>query len=45
MGMLRAIPSSNPIGGASAESVDMKFEVVVIPVDDGFRVVQFTLPG
>lgn len=30
MATLRAFPSSEPISGASAERVDMKFEVVVI---------------
>src|SRR5271166_123872 len=68
MATLRAFPSSDPISGARAERVDMKFEVVVIPVadvdrskefytrlgwrldadfplDNGFRVVQFTPPG
>jgi catechol 2,3-dioxygenase-like lactoylglutathione lyase family enzyme len=63
-----AFPSSDPMNGLSAERVDMKFEVVVIPVadvsrskafytklgwrldadfpfDNGFRVVQLTLPG
>src|SRR5271155_3561863 len=34
MATLRAFPSSDPISGASAERVDMKFEVVVIPVAD-----------
>jgi catechol 2,3-dioxygenase-like lactoylglutathione lyase family enzyme len=34
MATLRAFPSSDPISGASAETVDIKFEVVVIPVAD-----------
>jgi len=34
MATLRALPSSEPISGASVERVDMKFEVVVIPVAD-----------
>src|SRR5580658_9945948 len=34
MATLRAFPNSEPIGGAIAEKVDMKFEVVVIPVAD-----------
>jgi catechol 2,3-dioxygenase-like lactoylglutathione lyase family enzyme len=32
MATLRAFPSSDPSSGASAERVDMRFEVVVIPV-------------
>src|SRR6202451_1560013 len=34
MATLRAFPNSEPIGGAIAEKVDMKFEVVVLPVAD-----------
>jgi len=34
MATLRALPSSEPISGGSVERVDMKFEVVVIPVAD-----------
>jgi hypothetical protein len=34
MATLPAFPSSEPISGASAERVDMKLEVVVIPVAD-----------
>jgi hypothetical protein len=32
MATLRAFPSREPISGTSAEKVDIKFEVVVIPV-------------
>jgi catechol 2,3-dioxygenase-like lactoylglutathione lyase family enzyme len=41
MATLRAFPSSEPISGASAERVDMKFEVVVIPVADVDRSKEF----
>jgi catechol 2,3-dioxygenase-like lactoylglutathione lyase family enzyme len=41
MSTLRAFPSSEPISGASAEKVDMKFEVVVIPVADVDRSKEF----
>src|SRR5436309_7717121 len=41
MATLRAFPSSEPIGGATAERVDMKFEVVVIPVADVDRSKEF----
>jgi catechol 2,3-dioxygenase-like lactoylglutathione lyase family enzyme len=41
MATLRAVPSSNPISGSSAERVDMKFEVVVIPVADVDRSKKF----
>jgi catechol 2,3-dioxygenase-like lactoylglutathione lyase family enzyme len=38
---LHASPSSEPISGAGAERVDMKFEVVVIPVADVDRSKEF----
>jgi catechol 2,3-dioxygenase-like lactoylglutathione lyase family enzyme len=41
MATLRAFPSSGPISGASAAKVDMKFEVVVIPVADVERSKEF----
>jgi catechol 2,3-dioxygenase-like lactoylglutathione lyase family enzyme len=41
MATLRAFPSSNPVSGPSAERVDMKFEVVVIPVADVNRSKEF----
>src|SRR5947199_7952608 len=41
MATLRAFPSSEPIGGATAERVDMKFEVVVLPVADVNRSKEF----
>ena len=41
MATLRAFPSSEPISGVSAERVDMKFEVVVIPVADVDRSKEF----
>ncbi len=41
MSTLRASPSSEPISGASAERVDMKLEVVVIPVADVDRSKEF----
>ena len=41
MATLRAFPSSDPISGASVERVDMKFEVVVIPVADVDRSKEF----
>jgi catechol 2,3-dioxygenase-like lactoylglutathione lyase family enzyme len=41
MATLRAFPSSEPISGAGAERVDMKFEVVVIPVADVDRSKEF----
>jgi catechol 2,3-dioxygenase-like lactoylglutathione lyase family enzyme len=41
MATLRAFPSSEPISGARAERVDMKFEVVVIPVADVDRSKEF----
>ena len=68
MATLSASPSIELVSGASAGRVEMKFEVIVMPVADvdrskqfytklgwrldadfpfanGFRVVQFTLPG
>jgi catechol 2,3-dioxygenase-like lactoylglutathione lyase family enzyme len=41
MATLRAFPSSDPISGAKAERVDMKFEVAVIPVADVDRSKEF----
>ena len=41
MATLGALPRSEPIGGASFETVDMKFEVVVIPVADVDRSKEF----
>jgi catechol 2,3-dioxygenase-like lactoylglutathione lyase family enzyme len=41
MAILHSFPSSEPIGSASAERVDMKFEVVVIPVADVDRSKKF----
>src|SRR6202162_3338675 len=41
MATLRAFPNSEPIGGAAAEAVDMRFEVVVIPVTDVDRSKEF----
>ncbi len=41
MATVRAFPSNEPISGASAETVDMKFEVVVIPVADVDRSKEF----
>ena len=41
MATLRAFPSSEPISDASAERVNMKFEVVVIPVADVDRSKEF----
>jgi catechol 2,3-dioxygenase-like lactoylglutathione lyase family enzyme len=41
MATLRAFPSSELISGARAERVDMKFEVVVIPVADVSRSKEF----
>ena len=41
MATLRAFPSSEPISAARAERVDMKFEVVVIPVADVDRSKEF----
>jgi hypothetical protein len=41
MATLHAFPSSEPISGTSAERVDMKFEVVVIPVADVDRPKEF----
>src|SRR5579863_1577146 len=41
MATLRAFPSSEPSTGASAERVDMKFEVVVIPVANVGRSKEF----
>jgi catechol 2,3-dioxygenase-like lactoylglutathione lyase family enzyme len=41
MATLRASASSEPISGASAERVDMKFEVVVIPVAEVDRSKEF----
>jgi catechol 2,3-dioxygenase-like lactoylglutathione lyase family enzyme len=41
MSTLRASPSSEPISGASAERVYMKFEVIVIPVADVDRSKEF----
>jgi len=38
---LRPVPSSEPVSGASAERVDMKFEAVVIPVADVDRSKEF----
>jgi len=41
MATLRAFPGREPISGATVEKVDMKFEVVVIPVADVDRSKQF----
>jgi len=41
MATLRPSPSSEQISGASAKSVDMKFEVAVIPVADADRSKEF----
>src|SRR5579872_1086662 len=41
MATLRTFPSSEPISGASPERVEMKFEVVVIPVADVDRSKEF----
>src|ERR1700677_5193340 len=41
MATLHAFPNSEPIGGAAAEAVDMRFEVVVIPVSDVDRAKEF----
>ncbi len=41
MSALRAFPGREPISGASAEKVDMKFEVVAIPVADVDRSKEF----
>jgi len=41
MATLSAFPSSDPVSGGSAERVDMKFEVVVIPVADVDRSKEF----
>jgi catechol 2,3-dioxygenase-like lactoylglutathione lyase family enzyme len=41
MATLRAFPSSGPISDAGAERVEMKFEVVVIPVTDVDRSKEF----
>src|SRR5271169_3351033 len=41
MATVSALPSSDPIGGAGDERVDMKFEVVVIPVADVGRSKEF----
>src|SRR5580704_6862855 len=41
MAILHSFPSSEPIGSASAERVDMKFEVVVVPVADVDRSKKF----
>jgi catechol 2,3-dioxygenase-like lactoylglutathione lyase family enzyme len=41
MATLRTFPSNDSIGGASPERVDMKFEVVVIPVADVDRSKEF----
>jgi catechol 2,3-dioxygenase-like lactoylglutathione lyase family enzyme len=41
MAILHASPSREPISGASAEKVDMKFEVAVIPVADVDRSKEF----
>jgi catechol 2,3-dioxygenase-like lactoylglutathione lyase family enzyme len=41
MATLRVFPSSEPISGASPERVDMKFEVVVLPVADVDRSKEF----
>jgi len=41
MATLHAFPNSEPIGGAAAEAVDMRFEVVVIPVADVDRSKEF----
>ena len=37
----QAKPSNDPISGASAARVDMKFEIVVIPVSDVDRAKEF----
>ena len=41
MATLRTFPRNDPISGASAKRVDMKFEVVVIPVSDAGRSKEF----
>jgi len=41
MATLRAFPSGKPVTGARAERVDMRFEVVVIPVADVDRSKEF----
>jgi catechol 2,3-dioxygenase-like lactoylglutathione lyase family enzyme len=41
MATLRAFPSSEPIGTASSEKLDMRFEAVVIPVSDVDRSKEF----
>ena len=41
MATLRPSPSSEPISGASSKGIDMKFEVVVIPVADVDRSKEF----
>ncbi len=41
MATLRSFPNSEPISGARAEKVDMKFEAVVIPVADVDRSKEF----
>jgi catechol 2,3-dioxygenase-like lactoylglutathione lyase family enzyme len=41
MSTLHALPSREPTGHASAERVDMRFEVVVIPVADVDRSKEF----
>src|SRR5580658_286525 len=41
MASLRVLPSSEPLSGAGAGTVDMKFEVVVIPVADVDRSKEF----
>lgn len=41
MGALRAFPGREPISGARPEKVDMKFEVVAIPVADVDRSKEF----
>src|ERR1041385_8683498 len=41
MATLRSFPRSEPVSGASADRVNMKFEVVVIPVADVDRSKEF----
>jgi catechol 2,3-dioxygenase-like lactoylglutathione lyase family enzyme len=41
MATLRALPSSDPISGAAAARVDVRFEAVVIPVADVERAKEF----
>jgi catechol 2,3-dioxygenase-like lactoylglutathione lyase family enzyme len=41
MGTLSALPSNKPVGGDGAEKIDIKFEVVVVPVADVDRSKEF----